>query len=56
MNVKNTQSVGIGNSNNEICTQATKYAKGAIIGSAFVKHITNEGIQTRDTFVKKILI
>lgn len=56
MNLKNPQIVGFGISNNETFTQATKYAKGAIIGSAFVKHITNEGIQTIDTFVKKILI
>jgi tryptophan synthase alpha chain len=56
MNLKNPQIVGFGISNNETFTQATKYAKGAIIGSAFVKHVTNEGIQTIDTFVKKILI
>ena len=56
MNLKNPQIVGFGISNNETLTQATKYAKGAIIGSAFVKHVTNEGIQTIDTFVKKILI
>ncbi len=56
MNLKNPQIVGFGISNNETFTQATKYGKGAIIGSAFVKHITNEGIQTIDTFVKKILI
>lgn len=56
MNLKNPQIVGFGISNNETFTQATKYAKGAIIGSAFVKHVTNEGIHTIDMFVKKILI
>ena len=56
MNLKNPQIVGFGISNNETFTQATKYAKGAIIGSAFVKHVTNEGINTIDDFVKKIII
>ena len=56
MNLKNPQVVGFGISNNETFTQATKYAKGAIIGSAFVKHVTNEGIDSIDSFVKKILI
>jgi len=41
MNLKNPQIVGFGISNNETFTQATKYAKGAIIGSTFVKHVTN---------------
>lgn len=54
MKLKNPQIVGFGISNNETFTQATKYAKGAIIGSAFVKHITKNGIHTIDTFVKHI--
>lgn len=56
MNLKNPQIVGFGISNNETFTQATKYAKGAIIGSAFVKHVTNLGIETIDEFAKNILI
>ena len=56
MNLKNPQIVGFGISNNDTFTQATKYAKGAIIGSAFVKHVTKEGIDSIDSFVKKILI
>lgn len=56
MNLKNPQIVGFGISNNETFTQATKYAKGAIIGSAFLKHVTNEGIETIDEFAKNILI
>jgi len=55
MNLKNPQIIGFGISNNDTFTQATKYAKGAIIGSAFVKHVTNEGIDTIDDFVKKII-
>jgi len=56
MNLKNPQIVGFGISNNDTFTQATKYAKGAIIGSAFVKHVTNGGVDTIDEFVNKILI
>ena len=55
MKLNNPQIVGFGISNNDTFTQATKYAKGAIIGSAFVKHVTNEGIDTIDKFVKTIL-
>lgn len=56
MNLKNPQIVGFGISNNETFTQATKHAKGAIIGSAFVKHVTNEGTDSINDFVNKILI
>ncbi|TJY37369.1 tryptophan synthase subunit alpha [Pontimicrobium aquaticum] len=56
MNLNNPQIIGFGISNNETFTQATKYAKGAIIGSAFVKHVTNGGVETINEFVKKILI
>lgn len=55
MNLNNPQIVGFGISNNETFTQATQYAKGAIIGSAFVKHITNEGINTINKFVNSII-
>ncbi|WP_299103435.1 tryptophan synthase subunit alpha [uncultured Winogradskyella sp.] len=55
MKLKNPQIVGFGISNNETFTQATKYAKGAIIGSAFVKHLTNSGVDKIDDFVTAIL-
>ena len=55
MNLKNPQIVGFGISNKETFSQATKYAKGAIIGSAFVKHVTNDGVDTLDGFVNRIL-
>jgi len=55
MNLNNPQIVGFGISNNDTFTQATMHAHGAIIGSAFVKHVTNDGIHTIDTFVKSIL-
>ena len=54
MNLKNPQVIGFGINNNETFTQATENAKGAIIGSAFVKHVTNEGINTIDAFVNSI--
>ena len=55
MNLKNPQIVGFGISNNDTFVQATKYAKGAIIGSAFIKHVSNNDLKTINTFVKSIL-
>ncbi|MBJ6368099.1 tryptophan synthase subunit alpha [Snuella sedimenti] len=55
MNLKNPQIVGFGISNHQTFTQATQYAKGAIIGSAFVKHVSNEGVNTIDKFIQGIL-
>ena len=55
MNLKNPQIIGFGISNNDTFTQATQYAKGAIIGSAFVKHATKNGVNTINDFVKSIL-
>ncbi len=55
MNLNNPQIIGFGISNNETFTQATAYAKGAIIGSAFIKHLTTNGVDTIDTFVKSIV-
>ncbi|MEP5340561.1 MAG: tryptophan synthase subunit alpha [Algibacter sp.] len=54
MKLKNPQVIGFGISNNETFTQATQHAKGAIIGSAFVKHIKKD-IDTIDEFVNSIL-
>mgnify|MGYP000919410460 FL=1 len=55
MNLKNPQIVGFGINNNETFTQATKFAKGAIIGSAFVKYVTNNTIDILDKFTNAIL-
>jgi len=55
MNLNNPQIVGFGISNNETFAQATQYAKGAIIGSAFIKYLTNNGVDKIDSFVKQIL-
>ena len=55
MKLNNPQIVGFGISNNDTFTQATRFAKGAIIGSAFIKHVTNHGVDTIDAFVEKIM-
>ncbi len=54
MKLKTPQVVGFGISNAETFQQATMYAKGAIIGSAFVKHLTEKGVDTIDAFVRSI--
>jgi tryptophan synthase alpha chain len=54
MNLKNPQIVGFGISDNETFTQATRYAKGAIIGSAFIKQLTNEGTGSISNFITAI--
>jgi len=55
MNLKNPQVIGFGISNNETFKQATNYAKGAIIGSAFIKHLTEKGKGKISDFVRAIL-
>ncbi|MDT0688858.1 tryptophan synthase subunit alpha [Salegentibacter sp. F188] len=54
MNLKNPQVVGFGIGDNETFEQATQYAKGAIIGSAFIKHINMTGTGKIAEFVKGI--
>ncbi|QWX84404.1 tryptophan synthase subunit alpha [Cellulophaga sp. HaHaR_3_176] len=54
MKLKNPQIVGFGINNTDTFNRATKYAKGAIIGSAFIKHLTENGVKTISNFVKEI--
>lgn len=54
MQLKNPQIVGFGISNEETFNQATEKAKGAIIGSAFIKHLTENGVDSIDGFVGQI--
>ena len=54
MNLKNPQIVGFGILDAETFHAATKNAKGAIIGSAFIKHLTANGIGAVSDFIKKI--
>jgi len=55
MNLKTPQIVGFGISNGDTFKQATENAKGAIIGSAFVKYLGNNNIKNIPTFIKGIL-
>lgn len=54
MNLKNTQIVGFGIKDAETFQQATKKAKGAIIGSAFIKYLTEKGEKNIPEFIKSI--
>jgi tryptophan synthase alpha chain len=54
LNLKSPQIVGFGISNAETFKQATKYAKGAIIGSAFVKYLDKNGVNSIKKFVAAI--
>ncbi len=56
MNLKASQIVGFGISNAETFKQATQKAKGAIIGSAFIKYISSNPIESIDQFIKKIRV
>ncbi len=54
MDLKNPQIVGFGISNAQTFQQATSKTKGAIIGSAFIKHLTQNGVDGIDAFVGQI--
>ncbi|NAS11787.1 tryptophan synthase subunit alpha [Poritiphilus flavus] len=54
MKLSNPQIVGFGISNKETFSQATSSAKGAIIGSAFIKHLESEGVEAIPDFVRSI--
>jgi tryptophan synthase alpha chain len=54
MNLNNPQVIGFGINNKETFNQATQFAKGAIIGSAFIQHLTENGTGKIDKFVKEI--
>ncbi|MBA6154003.1 tryptophan synthase subunit alpha [Gelidibacter maritimus] len=55
MNLKNPQVIGFGISDHESYAQATKYAKGAIIGSAFIKNLSKNGVDNTEQFIQSIL-
>lgn len=54
MQLKNPQIIGFGISDKETFAQATKYAKGAIVGSAFVKHIDKKRTSSINSFVSSL--
>jgi tryptophan synthase alpha chain len=55
LNLKTPQIIGFGISNHETFKQATQHASGAIIGSAFVKFLTEHSIKGIPSFVKEII-
>lgn len=54
MNLENPQIVGFGISDNKSFLQATEHTKGAIIGSAFIKNLTSNGLDNIASFVHEI--
>lgn len=54
MRLKTPLIVGFGIKDAETFTEATKYSSGAIIGSAFIKHLTEHGPEKVADFMSKI--
>jgi tryptophan synthase alpha chain len=55
MNLKNPQIVGFGIHDKTTFNQATLHAKGAIIGSAFIKNLSENGLASISKFIQNIL-
>lgn len=55
MNLKNPQIIGFGISDNKTFIQATQFAHGAIIGSAFIKQLTTKGVTGISSFIEAIV-
>ena len=55
MNLKSTLIVGFGISNKSTFNKVCEYVNGAIIGSAFIKHLDANGVDTIDEFVESVL-
>ena len=54
MQLKNAQIVGFGIKDKATFDKATQYAKGAIIGSAFIKMLTKEGTNGISNFINSV--
>jgi tryptophan synthase alpha chain len=54
LNLKNPQIVGFGIKDHETFSQATKHQKGAIIGSAFIKFLSNNPMNTIEKFINSL--
>lgn len=54
MGLKNPQVVGFGISSKETFNAATTYSKGAIIGSAFIKMLKEQGLEGISDFISKL--
>lgn len=55
MNLKNKLIIGFGIHNKTTFKQATQYANGAIIGSAFIKYLHQNGVNKINEFVNEFL-
>ncbi len=54
LKLNNPQIVGFGIKDNQTFKEATQHAKGAIIGSAFIKHLKTHGVNKVADFVSSI--
>jgi len=54
MKLKTPTIIGFGISNSRTYLDATKNSKGAIIGSAFIKHLEDKGVERIEDFISKI--
>jgi tryptophan synthase alpha chain len=55
LKLDNPQIIGFGISDHKTFSQATHYAKGAIIGSAFIKHVAAHGVNELGKFTEPLL-
>jgi tryptophan synthase alpha chain len=55
MNLKSKLIIGFGISDKETFNTACAYADGAIIGSAFIKHIAENGVDSISDFIRPIV-
>ena len=53
LKLRNPQIVGFGISDSQTFNQATEFAKGGIIGSAFIKYLSKNGIKNIDEFIQQ---
>jgi tryptophan synthase alpha chain len=54
MNLNTPRIIGFGVGNKETFNSTVNYSKGAIIGSAFIKNLHENGIDSIDSFIKSI--
>lgn len=55
MNLKSKLIIGFGISDKQTFNTACNYANGAIIGSAFIKNLSKNGVEKTDDFIKPIV-
>ncbi len=55
MNLNNPQIIGFGINNKETFNQAIKFAKGGIVGSSFVNHLTKNGTRNIAAFISEFI-